>query len=507
MLICICSCSGMNPDSNTKLVFTVQKQSTKSESQLKVYLDWKTIINRIGKINKNRLIIRDANNDKPIKTQLIDKDNDGTPEGVYFVTNFDRNEPVRTFALHSNGNVSGLLNTISTDPEHDAAKITFLTDAEAYIAAKGEPHKWSEVVAKSILATYPNPADLEIFSAGKWSYTNAFFLNALSELQTRDKNQEYFNYLKSWADLFINDKGQINPSKYEREIFELDNIPPGRLLMYLYQQTHDERYRKATDELIDQLNQQPRTSEGGFWHKKVYTNQMWLDGIYMADVFLAQYASMFKQEKYVDEAAKQMELMYKHALDTKTGLLYHGWDESKNKVWANPETGASPEFWGRAVGWYIMALVDGLDYFPANHPRREALLKIFKDLSLSLTHYQDKTGMWYQVLDKGDKPGNWLESSGTAMIAYAYAKGYLKGYLGAEYLNKAKKAFDGLKKNEIYFDDQGRFYLNGTVKVGTLNVRVSKGDFNYYVGVDRRMNDFKGVAAFMYLAIALEDAK
>jgi unsaturated rhamnogalacturonyl hydrolase len=115
--------------------------------------------------------------------------------------------------------------------------------------------------------------------------------------------------------------------------------------------------------------------------------------------------------------------------------------------------------------------------------------------------------MWYQVLDKGDKPGNWLESSGTSMIAYAYAKGYQKGYLGAEYLDKAKKAFEGLKKNEIYFDDQGRFYLNGTVKVGTLNLKVSKGDFDYYIGVDRRINDFKGVAAFMYLAVALEDVK
>jgi len=505
LLLAIYAQAGKKPDIQAKLAFIVQKLFPINETQLKVYLDWESIIDRIGSIDKTKILIVDLNNNNVIKPQFVDKDQNGTPEAIYFVTAFDGNESVRGFLLQEQEKPVDGISTLTSIPETDTLKITYLTEIKSYFKTHVEPVKWSETIAKSILTTYPNPSDLEIYSAGRWSYTNGFFLNALSEIQSRTKNQEYYTYIKNWTDLFVAKNGKINPEKYDREIFELDNIPPGRLLIYLNQLTGDERYRKAADELIDQLNHQPKTSDGGFWHKKVYTNQMWLDGIYMADVYLAQYADAFKQPKYFDEAVKQMELMYKHTLDSRTGLMYHGWDESKNKVWADPQTGASPEFWGRAIGWYMMAMVDGLDYIPAEHPKRATILKMFKDLSYSLSKYQDTTGMWYQGVDKGDKPGNWLESSGSAMIAYAYAKGYAKGYLGTEYHDKAKKAFEGLKNNEVYFDDQGKFYLSGTVKVGTLNLKVSKGDFNYYIGVDRRINDFKGVAAFMYLAIALED--
>jgi unsaturated rhamnogalacturonyl hydrolase len=302
----------------------------------------------------------------------------------------------------------------------------------------------------------------------------------------------------------VNENGKFDTSKYKREVYELDNILPGRLLLFLYQQTGDIRYAKAADQLIDQLGHQPKTSDGGFWHKKVYTNQMWLDGIYMADVFMAQYASIFNKPQYFDEAAKQIGLIYNHTVDPKTGLLYHGWDENKNKVWANPQTGASPEFWGRALGWYIMALVDCLDYFPTNHPERNKILQIFKNLSSSIAKYQDTTaGLWYQVVDKGNLPDNWFESSCSAMFAYAFAKGFQKGYLGTGYQQRAVKAFNGLVSHDVYFDDQGKLYLNGTVKVGTLNPKVSKGDYEYYIGVDRRINDFKGMAAFFYLSLVL----
>lgn len=496
----VLACSAHKTEIKAKQVFVVTKQDNNS-AQLRVYIDLRILVSRMGLFDARKILVTDLNNDSQVKHQLIV--GNGAPEGIFFVTGFDKSEPVRTFCVSIQYVATKEVDPANDIPPHDSLNINFLTPAALYIAKHGDPAKWTEAIAQSIITTYPNPADLEIFSKGKWSYTNGLFLNALSEIQEKTKNPEYFKYIKAWVDLFVTESGQLNPAKYEREIYELDNIPPGRLLIYLYQQTKDERYRKAAEELIDQLNHQPRTTDGGYWHKKVYTNQMWLDGIYMADVYLAQYASAYKEPKYFDEAVKQIELIYRHTLDSKTGLLYHGWDESKSLRWANPQTGASPEFWGRAIGWYMMALVDVLDYLPANHPERNNILKIFRNLSSSLANYQDTTGMWFQVVDKGKVPGNWLESSCTAMFAYAYAKGVQKGFLETGYTQKALKAFNGLVNHEVYFDDQGKVYLNGTVKVGTLNPKVSDGSYNYYIGVDRRINDFKGVGAFLYLALAL----
>jgi unsaturated rhamnogalacturonyl hydrolase len=491
-----------------RLVFAVQMEPMKNVQELHIYLDWKSVITRMNGLVKEKIVITDLNNDKKIIPSLIDTDQNGIPEGIFFETSFTMSESLRAFSLGQDNKALNKVSISTVLPQYDNLIITYLTNAKSYIASHNEPKAWSEVIAKTILTTYPDPAKLEIFSQGQWSYTNGYFLNALSESYFKTKNPEYLDYIKQWVNLFVKENGKLDSIKYRRKDFELDNILPGRLLLFLYQHTGDKRYAIMAAQLIDQLNNQPKTSEGGFWHKKVYTQQMWLDGIYMGDVYLAQYASVFNQPQYFDEAAKQMELIYKHTLDTKTGLLYHGWDESKNKIWANSQTGASPEFWGRALGWYIMALVDGLDYFPANHPERKALLQIFKDLSASLAKYQDTaTGMWYQVVNKGQLPGNWVESSCTAMFAYAFAKGFQKGYLGPEYLAKASGAFKGLIAKEVYFDDQDKIYLTGTVKVGTLNLKVSKGDYDYYINVDRRINDFKGIAALMYLALTLEDLK
>jgi len=484
------------------LVFTVQMEPAMNVQELRVYLNWKSITSRNNELVKEHLSIIDLNNNKIIIPAIIDTDRNGIPEGIYFATPFDRSESIRTFALKQNKSISNKIDNLV--PVNYKVLVTYLTDAKSYMVSHGDIKSWTEIIANTFLNIYPNPADLEIFSKGKWGYTNGFFLNALSIYYETTKNSAYLNYIKHWVNLFINENGEFDTLKFKRANYELDNILPGRLLLFLHQQTGDQKYAKAAEMLIDQLNNQPRTIEGGFWHKKIYPNQMWLDGIYMADVYLAQYAAAFNQPKYFDEAVKQMELIYTHTLDTKTGLLYHGWDESKNKVWADPKSGASPEFWGRALGWYIMALVDGLDYFPVDHPERNKLLQIFKNLSSALAKYQDTTsGLWYQVVDKGYMPGNWFESSGSAMFAYAFAKGVQKGYLGSEFRPKALKAFNGLVDHEVYFDDQGKIYLNGTVKVGTLNLKVSKGNYEYYIGVDRRINDFKGVAAFFYLALVL----
>jgi unsaturated rhamnogalacturonyl hydrolase len=514
VFIIISSCTASPANNRGCLVFSVQiTPKQRNVDELRIYLDWKTVSSRLKGVDKGNLLLTDFNNDKVLTHSLVDTDQNGTPEGVYFTIPFDRKipfdgiEPIRSFCLKEEASGSKV-NTLNAMPSYDSLTIIYLTRADAYFAAHVKPEKWSELFSNSILSTYPDPATLEIFSPGKWSYTNGFFLNALSELYKKNSNPEYLNYIKKWVGLFVDEKGNIDSLEYKKKLFELDNILPGRLLLFLFQQTGEEKYAKAAGQLLDQMNNQPRTSDGGFWHKKVYTRQMWLDGIYMGDVFLAQYGSVFNKPQYLDEAAKQIELIYKHTMDPKTGLLYHGWDESKNKIWANPETGTSPEFWGRALGWYMMALVDVLDYLPANHPQRDKILQILKSLSASLARYQDNaTGLWYQVVDKGQLPGNWFESSCTAMFAYAFAKGYTKGYLGNEYLQNAEKAFRGLIDNEMYFDDQGKLYLAGTVKVGTLNFKVSKGDYNYYIGTNRRINDFKGISAFIYLAFVLENTK
>lgn len=499
-LLLIPACSGIVPDKKKDLVFIIQTHSLSEAKEMPVYIDWSSVTRRMGKIAHSVSVI-DLNNEKEMKLKIVDSDQNHNPEGLTFTMDYDGSEPVRTFLLRESSKQNEVTGTA---PAVTNSEVVFLKDATSYLNQNNMPGKWSETVAKSVLSFYPYPAELEVFSRGRWSYTNGFFLNALYELYKKEGKSEYLTYLKNWADLFVLPDGSLDKTKYSREIFELDNILPGRLLIFLHRETGDSRYLKAAHELISQLEHQPRTSEGGFWHKKVYTHMMWLDGIYMADVFLAQYGSAYHRPEYLDEAVRQIELICRHTRDPKTGLLYHGWDESKNTVWANKETGTSPEFWGRAIGWYMMALVDVLDYMPQNHPQRDSVFAIFRDLSQSVARYQDSTGMWYQVIDKGNRKDNWLESSCTAMFGYAFAKGAQKGYLNKEYSRKAENAFVGLIRKEVYFDEDGRFYLNGTVKVGTLNLQVSKGDYNYYIGVDRRINDFKGVAAFLYLAMALE---
>jgi unsaturated rhamnogalacturonyl hydrolase len=493
------------------LAFIVQTGQEINVQPLEIFLSWKSLTDKINGLQKEHLAIIDLNNDLEIIPSIVDTDQNGKPEGIYFITSGGGNnlpitgnsntESIRTFGLRQNAPLEN--KTITTMPKYDKYTITYLTDADTYLSCHAN-FEWGKCIANTFISKYPNPADFEIYSKGRWNYTNGYYLNALSDYYLVTKNPEYLNYIKDWVSIFVNDKGELDPKKYKMNDYELDNILPGRLLLFLYQQTGDQKYAKAASILVDQLNSQPKTSDGGFWHKKVYTNQMWLDGIYMADVYLAQYAKVFNQPKYFDEAAKQMVLIYHHTVDAKTGLLYHGWDESINKIWADPKTGTSPEFWGRALGWYIMALVDGLDYFPADHPKREKVLEILKNLSSSLAKYQDTTsGLWYQVVDKGNLPGNWFESSCSAMFAYAFAKGAQKGYLGSEYQQLALKAFNGLVKREVYFDGSGNFYLNGTVKVGTLNFKYSKGNYEYYIGVDRHINDFKGVAPFFNLALVL----
>src|SRR5262249_52257760 len=227
----------------------------------------------------------------------------------------------------------------------------------------------------------------------KWTYDHGLVLKGIEQVWRNTRHKQYLDFIQRHMDHFVTDDGSIRT--YSLDDYNLDNILPGRNLLFLYQITGQEKYRKAAATLREQLKTHPRTSEGGFWHKKIYPSQMWLDGLYMGEPFYAEYAATFHEDAAFDDLAKQFILMERHARDEKTGLLYHGWDESRKQRWANPETGRSPNFWGRAMGWYAMALVDTLDYFPRNHPQRAELIAILNRVARSVAKYQDsRSGLW-----------------------------------------------------------------------------------------------------------------
>jgi unsaturated rhamnogalacturonyl hydrolase len=267
-----------------------------------------------------------------------------------------------------------------------------------------------------------------------------------------------------------------------------------------------EKYHKAATLLREQLQKQPRVPEGGFWHKNRYPNQMWLDGLYMGEPFYAEYAATFHEDTAFNDIAKQFILMEEKARDTKTGLLYHGWDQSKKERWANPETGLSPNFWGRAMGWYGMALVDVLDYFPEQHPKRAELLAILNRFAAAIVKYQDKnSGLWYQVLDKSTDNGNYPEASASCMFVYAMAKAVRQGYLKPSYLPAIQKGYNGIIEKFIETDANGQVNLNGTVSVSGLGGKPYRdGSYEYYLSEKVITNDAKGVGAFILASVEVE---
>ena len=256
---------------------------------------------------------------------------------------------------------------------------------------------------------------------GKWDYTAGLFTLSLLKLNEQVPNPAYVAFTTNAIGSFISTDGNLED--YHPAEFQLDAINPGKTVIALYQVTKEERYAKAAAVLEKQFATQPRTPEGGFWHKERYTNQMWLDGLYMGAPFYAAYTKIFGgPATNYDDVALQFELVKKHLYDPKTGLYYHGWDAKKVQTWANPETGASSNFWGRAVGWYAMALADTLDYLPANHPARKQLVEQIHDVSKGITKFQDaKTGVWWQVMDKGDTNGNYREATASCMFVFALA--------------------------------------------------------------------------------------
>ncbi|GGF73654.1 glycoside hydrolase family 88/105 protein [Wenyingzhuangia marina] len=367
--------------------------------------------------------------------------------------------------------------------------------------------KWSERMLISEMKRFPESWMLDFHTKPKWSYPNGLVLMAAKRVYDETQKEEYFNYIYSYPDTMVNSKGEILTYSFDKA--NLDMLKSGDVLLYLYDKTKEERFLKAIQTLRKQIDIQPRTTDGGFWHKKRYTHQMWLDGLFMAEPFYAKYTSMFNKgdeaTKAYNDIVHQFDLIQKHTKDPVTGLLYHGWDESKEQAWANKETGTSPNFWSRAMGWYGMAIVDVLDNFPKNHPGRERLIAYLNEFSEALVKVQDqKTGLWYQVLDQGNRDGNYLEATGSSMFAYAFAKGANKGYLPKKYKNIALKAYNGILNNLISVEN-GVVNLNQCCAVAGLGGNPYRdGSYEYYVNEQIRSNDPKGTGAFILASLELD---
>lgn len=362
--------------------------------------------------------------------------------------------------------------------------------------------KWSVKMANTVISNYDsliyylNPPKV------KWEYDFAFLGQAIDRLG--DIDPRYSKYMADYINYFVRDDGSIY--KYKQSNYNIDRVNPGKCVITLYKRTGEEKYREVIELLVTQMRNQPKTPSGGFWHKKIYPNQMWLDGIYMASPFLAQYAKEFNSPQWFDELTFQIELIYSKTRDGETGLLYHAWDESKEQRWSNPESGQSPHFWSRAMGWYLMAIVDVLDYLPESHPKRQVLIQILNNTCEALLKVQDETtGLWYQVLDKGSQEGNYIEGSGSSMFTYVFAKGSNKGYLPAKYNDIANKAFSNIITHLITEKDDGTIEMKdvcGGCGLGGNPYR--DGSYEYYITEKKVVNDSKGVAPFILAAIELE---
>jgi unsaturated rhamnogalacturonyl hydrolase len=364
----------------------------------------------------------------------------------------------------------------------------------------------SEQMAATVMARWKDSWELQPGKSEKWSYDQGVVLKGLEGVWLNTADGRYFRFIQQSMDRFVKDDGTIRT--YEINEYNIDNINNGRILLLLYNVTGQEKYRKAAALLREQLKTHPRTSEGGFWHKQIYPYQMWLDGLFMGEPFYAEYAATFHEAADFDDIGRQFVLMELHSRDTKTGLLYHAWDESRKQRWSNPTTGRSPNFWGRAMGWYAMALVDVLDYFPQDHPQRGALIGILKRLAVAVQKYQDpKSGLWYEVLDKSNAKGNYLEASVSCMFTYALAKGVRKGYLPGSYLAVAQKGYKGIVSRFIKTDAAGNVNLEGTVSVGGLGGNPYRdGSYAYYLSEKVVTNDPKGIGAFLMASNEIEIA-
>jgi unsaturated rhamnogalacturonyl hydrolase len=345
---------------------------------------------------------------------------------------------------------------------------------------------WSVAMVESTIKRYPTAESLK-----GWGYAKSLYLYGEYLVYLRTKEKRYLDHIQAWIDMHIDDKGMVN-----RPITALDYMLPANLCLILYKETKQPKYKGCADLVRKTFDTYPRTKDEGFWHANTKSRewQLWADGVFMGMPFLVRYGRMFGDNRYTDaEAVKQLLVYYKHLNDPQTGLLWHAYDESRQQSWANKETGASAEHWARAIGWYAMTLINILDIIPKDQPGRDDLIKVLNQLAAAFEKYQDKnTGLWWQVVDKGTVPGNWLETSSSSMYTFAMWMGVKRGYLPKRFRDVALRGYRGVL-TQISLDKDGMTDL-ANICEGT-NVS----DINYYFARKRNTNDFHGIGAFLIM--------
>lgn len=360
-------------------------------------------------------------------------------------------------------------------------------------------------MATSEMRHFPDILGVDYNNRPVWNYTQGLIAQSMMKVYAATGNRAFYDYGRSYADKMIDEEGNI--LGYKPQEYNIDRLNSGKFLFGLYEETRDERYKKALFHLREQLKTHPRTSEGGFWHKQIYTHQMWLDGLYMGAPFYARFARDFGEPEAFNDIIDQFSIIHRHTYDASSGLNYHGWDESREQKWADPETGCSPHFWGRAMGWYAMALVDVLDYIPAGHPRRGEILAILKQVAAGVARHQDKkSGLWFQVMDLGSREGNYPEATASSMFTYALLKGVRMGYLPKKYRNTAIRGYNGIVSDLIRDNGDGTISLTRCCSVAGLGGKPYRdGSYAYYIGEPVRDNDPKGVGPFILASLEIHN--
>ena len=338
----------------------------------------------------------------------------------------------------------------------------------------------------------------------QWSYDYSVVHRGMEMLYARTGERKYFDYIQRSLDAFLSPDGS-EIRGYDLESHNLDFLCLGKQLLYLYRQTKEQRYFTAASLLRRQLYSQPRTPEGGFWHKACYPEQMWLDGLHMAAPFYLRYAlETGEGEESVNDVTWQLRLAYERTLNPATGLNCHGWDAARRQNWADPVSGRSTHAWGRAAGWYMMALADVLELLPENAADRGALTDILKALAERLLSAR-QDGVWQQVLDCPGRAGNYAESSGSSMIVYALLKGARLGLLSATVGQEAQSAFDALVRHFVGQMRDGTLFLAKCCQCAGLGGSGGRdGSFDYYVSEPVISYDLKGTGAFIQAACEME---
>lgn len=360
--------------------------------------------------------------------------------------------------------------------------------------AQYEPLDYAKAACETMMRKFC-PEDLP--PKGHFHYHQGVFLSGVCKTAALCKEERYWNYAADWLRSVFTPDGKIRDYAHA----DLDDIQPGILLFLQLDRDaeHAEFWRAAIESVAAQVPDIPRCACGGLYHKVNFTQQMWLDGLYMACPFMTEYDRRFGRPEFTELAVQDIFLMREHTCDAATGLWRHAWDESHQAPWCDPETGLAPEVWGRSVGWVPVAVQDVLAQLPAGHPDRTALEQLVRDLLAAVCRCQSEDGRWYQVLDKGGQPGNWLENSCSCLFAAALARAVRTGVLSREWLAPARRAFEGVARSLTW---QGEDLQIGNVCIGT-----GVGDYQFYCDRPTSTNDLHGVGAFLLMCTELAQAE